>query len=275
MSPGHFSREARQRLLEVHWRQWSSLGVQAQAAPQDRWLVDAEALCVSTRAIGADDRRLLAAAEDWLAVNRSWVHRSRLRRIALAFGKAGLASGQERAVRTGRRRAGAPEVRRPELAQLALRAVFGTDARSDVLLYLSHVGPGSSRAIGLEVGWDQKTVYRILERWVAAGLAAKDPRGYRLTRDADRLLPPAPGGPRYLNWTRTLGALDRLLAGPEAHREEPYAWASLFRDTAPALAAAFDAAGITQPAPAAHPGERYFLPGSAALLRLLAALSDR
>ena len=53
---------------------------------------------------------------------------------------------------------------------------FGINARADVCLYLLANRHGSSNGIAREIGFDQKVVYRILERWVEAGVVDKEPR---------------------------------------------------------------------------------------------------
>jgi len=274
MSPARFRTEFRERLLGLHWRHWSALGVQSQLEPEDRWLVDIEALAASTRAVAAEDLRLAGVAEQWLELNRAWVHQSRLTRLTrLLAGWPPAARGlTAKAVRL---RAVAPSVRRPALRQLWLRAVFGTDARSDILLHLHYNGPGSSRATGLAVGWDQTTVYRVLERWVAAGLASRDHKGYRLTPAAGALFAPSDDAPRYLNWIQAFSTFDRILAGPRARTHEAYSWASLLRDLMPDLAALAAAVSIALPDSVLYPGDRFFEPCARALLRFLAILLGR
>jgi hypothetical protein len=74
-------------LLEVHWRHWTSLGVSSHVKPEGYWIIDLEALIVSTLAIGLLDKRLLSASLEWLIKNGQWINLSRLRRVAEYFMK--------------------------------------------------------------------------------------------------------------------------------------------------------------------------------------------
>lgn len=80
-----FREELQNRLLEIHWRQWSALGVASHVAPETKWIIDLEALTVSTLAIGLQDKRLLATCIEWLVKNREWINSARFRRIADVF----------------------------------------------------------------------------------------------------------------------------------------------------------------------------------------------
>jgi hypothetical protein len=82
-----FKGSFQERLLTVHWKQWSALGVAAHIPPEDHWIVDLEALMVSTWVMGLEDKRLFSASLEWLTKNAEWVNFSRLKGIARAFDK--------------------------------------------------------------------------------------------------------------------------------------------------------------------------------------------
>ena len=53
-------------LIEIHWRQWTALGVASHVKPEKTWIVDLEPLIISTLTIGLHDKRLLSSSVEWL-----------------------------------------------------------------------------------------------------------------------------------------------------------------------------------------------------------------
>jgi len=74
-------------LLEIHWKHWTTLGVASYIQPEKYWIVDLEALIVSTLTIGLLDKRLLSSSLEWLMKNGQWINLSRLKRISEFFKK--------------------------------------------------------------------------------------------------------------------------------------------------------------------------------------------
>jgi hypothetical protein len=72
-------------LIEIHWRQWTALGVASHVAPEKTWTVDLEPLIISTLIIGLHDKRLLSSSIEWLTKNGEWINLSRLKRIVKVF----------------------------------------------------------------------------------------------------------------------------------------------------------------------------------------------
>ncbi len=72
-------------LTEIHWRQWTTLGVSSHVKPEKTWVVDLEPLIISTLTIGLHDKRLLSSSIEWLTKNGGWINLSRLKRVAKAF----------------------------------------------------------------------------------------------------------------------------------------------------------------------------------------------
>ena len=72
-------------LIEIHWRQWTTLGVASHVKPEKTWVVDLEPLIISTLTIGLHDKRLLSSSIEWLTKNGEWVNQSRLKRIVKVF----------------------------------------------------------------------------------------------------------------------------------------------------------------------------------------------
>ncbi len=80
-----FKRRFFDTLIEVHWRQWTALGVASHVAPEKTWTVDLEPLIISTLSIGLHDKRLLSSSIEWLTKNGEWINLSRLKRIVNVF----------------------------------------------------------------------------------------------------------------------------------------------------------------------------------------------
>jgi hypothetical protein len=72
-------------LIEIHWRQWTALGVASHVKPEKTWVVDLEPLIISTLTIGLHDKRLLSSSIEWLTKNGEWINLSRLKRIVKIF----------------------------------------------------------------------------------------------------------------------------------------------------------------------------------------------
>jgi hypothetical protein len=72
----------KERLLDLLWRQWTTLGVTGHATLWRRTLIDPEALLLVSCTLARHDPRLFDALLDWLAVNGRYVHVQRVRRLA-------------------------------------------------------------------------------------------------------------------------------------------------------------------------------------------------
>jgi hypothetical protein len=168
----------------------------------------------------------------------------------------------------------------PAAAQLTLRRLFGVNARAEVLLYLVAGTTGSSAGIARATWYDQKSVYRILESWVLAGLCVKagSPagRGYGLTRVAEwqRLLgiePPV----AWVDWASTLRPLLLLLraASTAPRADDEYLLSSLMRGLEAPLASTCRLWGTSFPDSRPRPGAGFFEPAATAALALASAMA--
>ena len=143
------------------------------------------------------------------------------------------------AVNLARRRktAVAPGLQQPCLIQLFLRGIFGINARAELLLFLLQRRQGNSSSIAREIGFDQKIVYRLLERWCQTGLVEKTKdRNYRLrSADIAEALLPYSTLPRHINWINGFHILNRIHAALDTPPifEDRYLLASFFRDILP------------------------------------------
>ena len=74
----------RDRLLDLLWRQWTSLGVIGQVSPWRLTPVDPEALLLVSCTLARHDVRLFDAILDWLSVNGHYLNIQRVRRLLSA-----------------------------------------------------------------------------------------------------------------------------------------------------------------------------------------------
>jgi DNA-binding MarR family transcriptional regulator len=171
------------------------------------------------------------------------------------------------------------KVRQPVLVQLLLRSVVGVGARADVLVYLLFNNSGSSNSIAKEVFYDQKNVYRILERWAGAGvvtkIAGKKIANYSLSNREQwfRLLQ-LKESLTYLNWAKTFFMCDRLanaLVTPPWSDDE-YLLSSFFRDLLSDVKPIAKSLNIQIPEPSAYAGPEYFAPLASTMLHILKKL---
>lgn len=82
-----FNNEFIELLLNLHWKQWSAFGVSSHWGRGSNYILDLEALSVSTIALGLFDKRLAHVAMEWLQVNRRWLNLFRMKRIGKLFAK--------------------------------------------------------------------------------------------------------------------------------------------------------------------------------------------
>ena len=137
--------------LDLAWSLWAELGVDGAARRHDWQAIDLEPLIIFTARIGASDSRLRASTIDWCIANARFASALRLRNLAEhasagtreAFGPyAVTVRAHAKAPWPGQgdpltlfhpERASPPDLRRPSLVQLRLRALVGVSARAEIL----------------------------------------------------------------------------------------------------------------------------------------------
>jgi hypothetical protein len=77
-----FRSEFLDHLLDLAWRQWTSIGLLGRAVPWSHSVIDPEALLLFTCTIGRHDQRLFDGVLEWLNVNGDFINIQRLKRIA-------------------------------------------------------------------------------------------------------------------------------------------------------------------------------------------------
>ena len=137
--------------LDLAWSLWSELGVDGIRRRHDWQAIDLEPLIIFTSYVGSSDSRLRANSIDWCIANAGFASAFRLRNLAEqagptmreAFGRYAAtvkahakvpwpATGDPLKIWTSEH-SGSPDLRRPSLIQLRLRALVGVSARAEIL----------------------------------------------------------------------------------------------------------------------------------------------
>ena len=311
--------------LEIHWRQWSALGVASNIRPEGKYIIDLEPLVSSTLCVAPKDTRLFRAAIEWLTQHGEWLNSQRLKAVAKAFvshvtelrpplesliepavfrklgsilprldsrwwsngrlaqEKTGeklppeyeaiLTDFQARGVTTK------PVIQNPPLLQLRLRAVFGVDARVEIFLYFLGHNQGNSNSIAKEIYYDQKNIYRTLEKWHKAGILAKTREGKAgvFTFESKGKWLHALGlekVPSYVNWTQIFIFLNWILKAlfVPPWCEDEYMLSSFFRDMLNDAKRVGKYLGISVPEADQYPGTSYFSPFALKVLEIIECL---
>jgi DNA-binding transcriptional ArsR family regulator len=195
--------------LDLAWSLWSELGVDGMRRRHDWQAIDLEPLIIFTSYIGNSDSRLRANSIDWCIANARFASAFRLRTLAEhagptmreAFGRYAAtvkahakvpwpAKGDPLALWTSEH-VGTPDLRRPSLIQLRLRALVGVSARAEILkLMLAEPERGqSASALAEAAGYGKGSVSQALDLLTMAGILYVQPTAnrlvYRLARPAE------------------------------------------------------------------------------------------
>jgi hypothetical protein len=100
-----FKAKAREKLLDLLWRQWGALGVSGSGQSENQWVIDPEALLLLTLTVARYDARLFNEVMDWLEVNGEYLNVQRLHNLVRNFGFQAQAQLSAVAERLGRKSA--------------------------------------------------------------------------------------------------------------------------------------------------------------------------
>lgn len=195
------------------WSLWNELGVTGTLRRHQDQAVDLEPLILFTAWLaGQRDRRLWEEVVDWCSAQHELVNVARLRRlygtaggeVQSAFGvlaaavnantpRAGWPYASTIGVAGGSGKSQPPELERPALLQLRLRALFGVTSRAEVIRLLLVAGGRRWTASGIawSAGFSKVNVASVLEAFRSVSMVHVEEAGlqriYRLGR-ADELL---------------------------------------------------------------------------------------
>jgi hypothetical protein len=186
--------------LDLAWSLWAELGVDGMRRRHDWQALDLEPLIIFTAFIGSADSRLRANSMDWCIANARFASAFRLRNLAdqatpnmrEAFGryaatvkahaKVPWPSHGEPLALWKSEHIGGPDLRRPSLIQLRLRAFVGVSARAEILkLMLAEPDRGhAASALAEAAGYGKGSVVQALELMTMAGILHMQPTANRL-----------------------------------------------------------------------------------------------
>jgi hypothetical protein len=195
--------------LDLAGSQWAELGVESAVRHHEWRAIDLEPLIIFTASLSSDSR-LRAATIDWCISNARFASTFRLRNFArqasprtrTAFGRyAATVKAHARVPWPGDgdpytlvhrdHRAPAPDLRRPALVQLRLRALVGVSTRAEILKLLL-ANPDRARPASVLVeaaGYGKGSVAQALDLLTLAGFAFAEPSAnrilYRLARPSE------------------------------------------------------------------------------------------
>jgi hypothetical protein len=195
------SQEVDRLALELAWSLWAELGVDGMVRRHDWQAIDLEPLIVFTAHLGDADNRLRASTIDWCITNARFVSAFRLRNLGeqasaptrAAFGRyAATVRAHSKAPWPGEgdpltlfhpEHIGSPDLRRPALIQLRLRALVGVSARAEVLklMLAAPDRPQAASTLAEDAAYGKGSVAQALEMLTMAGIVQVQP-------DANRLL---------------------------------------------------------------------------------------
>jgi hypothetical protein len=181
------------------WGAWVELGVSGWTETHGDWAIDPEPLIVFTALLGDEDARLRDEATDWCVRNWRYVSKTRLKNLVReqppavrdAFGvfaatvgeHAGVvwpyASEPRRFTVTGR--SSAPQLDKPSMVWLRLRAMFGIGARTEILRYFlsREDGRSSAASISAATNYTKRNVAEECETLAHAGVLSVRTMGNR------------------------------------------------------------------------------------------------
>jgi len=199
---------------------WAELGVEGAPRRHDWQAIDLEPLIVFTAMVA--DAALRDRTLSWCTVNSRHLSSARLNRVATELGQNAAQSFKRYtdALRTRSRRrrvSVSPDLRRPSLIQLRLRALFGVTARAEVLrLLLAEPHEGKSAAAMIAAaGYGKAGLAQALDMLTVAGVATAQREGddvvYRLSRPSE-LAHALSGMPaRFPDWSATFRVVAAIL----------------------------------------------------------------
>ncbi len=261
-----YSEEMRELVLGTLWSLWTELGLSGWERHHQDVAVDLEALIVATARLARLDARLTEEALDWCVTNGRLASAVRLKHLAGAADSttrralgtfAATVNANSRLnwpgattprtfAATGR--SAAPQLERPALIQLRLRALWGVSARAEVLRVMlaeGHRFLGISEVAAL-AAFGKDAVAEALENLQRGGLlaeaGARNLRVFRLSRRDDlvALVGTEPDWRQSWPWPDVLPIMVGILDASELPDMSPLARAAeirrRFREWQPALA---------------------------------------
>jgi DNA-binding transcriptional ArsR family regulator len=238
-----FGDEIAGHALELLGSLWAELGVDGAARRHELQALDLEPLIVFT--LCCADARLLAKALDWCANNSRYLSGPRLNHFLRRFGTPARqafemhgapvlssvltpsAASQSVAAASRPRVSLTPDLRRPSLVQLRLRAVVGVSARAEVLKALLYTPEQAltASALASRAAYGKDAVAQALDLLTVAGITTAISEGkrmvYRLSRPVEFAQALAGVPPHFPDWAPLLLTLNVALRYARRSAAEP------------------------------------------------------
>ena len=181
------------------WGAWVELGVSGWTETHTEWAIDPEPLIVFTAFLSDQDARLRDEATDWCVRNWRHVSKARMKNLVRAqptavhdaFGTFAATVGEHAGIvwphaSTPRRftvtgRSATPQLDKPSMVWLRLRAMFGIGARTEILRYFlsQEDGRSSAATISAATSYTKRNIAEECETLVHAGVLTVRPMGNR------------------------------------------------------------------------------------------------
>jgi len=218
------------------WSLWAELGLSGWERRHQDTVVDLEALILATSLCGAWDPRLLEEGLDWCVANGRVASAVRFKHLVVEadpatqhlFGRFAATVNAHTPLRWPSRggpalpftrtgRSAQPDLIRPALIQLRLRALWGVNARAEVLRVML---PEGGRFVGvaevaLATAYGKDAVAEALESLQRGGLLARGGRAkqylYRLVSEPELTALVGSQASRIVDWSHVLPVMVGML----------------------------------------------------------------
>jgi hypothetical protein len=256
--------------LDLAWSLWAELGVDGMRRRHDWQAIDLEPLIIFTAYVGNTDSRLRANSMDWCIANARFASAFRLRNLAQqaseltrdAFGRyAATVKAHARVPWPSHgdplalwksEHISEPDLRRPSLIQLRLRALVGVSARAEILkLMLAEPERGhAASALADVAAYGKGSIAQALDMLTMAGILYVQPIGnrlvYRLARPAElanalQWLPAT-----YPDWWPVFRVTEAIVDFAHRPSKTPIARAAAVRESVQRIEPDLKRMGITQ-----------------------------
>ncbi|HET7467170.1 MAG TPA: hypothetical protein VFL29_10910 [Candidatus Dormibacteraeota bacterium] len=219
-----FSDEITTLALDLVRSLWAELGIGGSPCRHDWQAIDLEPLIIFTASLAATDDVFISRTIRWCAINATYISSSRLRNLARRFTPA-TRDAAEKFMRVVHARAKEdlengefPDLKRPSLIQLRLRALVGVGARAEVLrLMLAEPSEQRDKNELIDGSGMAATVCELaLDALTAAGITKAEVAGagatYRLSRPGDLAIAVSGVPVAFPDWVAILMLIDAIRA---------------------------------------------------------------
>jgi hypothetical protein len=263
-----FSDDITTLALELAKSLWAELGVGGARCRHDWQALDLEPLVVFTASLTSIDDAFIKQTIRWCALNSSCLSMIRLRNLSRRFAPATRGSldvymrATDESAKSNVLPRDWPDLKRPSLIQLRLRALVGVGARAEVLKLLL-ADPEEAKGtpdIARSAAFGTLGCAHSLDGLRAAGVVQVEQAGsmlrYRLTRPSDLAMAVNGVPVAFPDWIAVFNAIDaiREYAARDGHNDDPANRVAAAGKLAGWLRTQFGRLGITAQVPDVRDG---------------------